>query len=777
VVQATGELLRTKLVAPPPRPGALPRAALVDRLRAAASPGRLMLVVAGAGWGKSTLVATWARAERAAGAPVAWFSVDTTDDDPVRFWDGVVTALAHVAPGATERPRRLLGVPGTSTVDDVVPALVNDLVALDRPVTLVIDDYHLVAVPEVHIGVGLLLQQLPETLRLVLVSRTEPPLALDRLRGRGLLAELGPDDLRLSPVETADLLTAETAARGIAWTPAEVDRVHTRTEGWLAGLHLAVLSRRTHPGSPAVSVRGAPRDDELGHGGAPHLAAYLRSEVLDPLPGALRSFLRHTAVLDRFSADLARAVTGRDDAAVLLAEVERAQLFLVPLDDRGEWFRYHHLFADVLHDDLVRADAALVPRLHARAARWHARHGTGVVAVRHALGADDPVLAADLVAAHAPVLTRLGQVETALGWFRALGDEVCAADPRLATARALAGAHTGRPQDITRWADAAAHALDTAGLAPGATFAVRVEIAMLRWAGAVFAGNAEAGLRHAEQADRLLADRPQGRSGFLLLALGVSQYRAGRLAESSRTLADAESVGDDRGEHLAVVAARGLRALQAVLLGRPGEATQLAAGAEAVADRHGLGEHFNTATLRAAQGLVAMHDGHPRRAVDLLRRALELVRRGGLTVEVAELLAALAVAESRLGRHVVAARHLAEARNVLDAAPDPGHLLADPRTTVLGPPARPDEAPLPVDLSARQTEILRLLADDLTSAEIADRLRLSRRTVEAHLRALYRRLDVRSRAAATRYAVEHGMTTSTATRPRKAPPGAPTGDH
>jgi LuxR family transcriptional regulator, maltose regulon positive regulatory protein len=777
VGQATGELLRTKLVAPPARPGALPRTALVDRLRAAATPGRLTLVVAGAGWGKSTLVSAWVQAERAAGAPVAWFSVDTTDDDPVRFWDHVVTALAFVVPRATERPGRLLGVPGTSTVDHVVPALVNDLAALDGPVTLVIDDYHLVAAPEVHTGVGLLLRQLPATLRLVLVSRTEPPLPLARLRGRGRLAELGPDDLRLSPGETADLLAAETAARGVVWTPAEVERVHTRTEGWVAGLHLAVLSRRTHPGAAALALEGAPRDDEAGHGGAPHLAAYLRAEVLDPLPGALRSFLRQTAVLDRFSAELAAAVTGRHDAAALLAEVERAQLFLVPLDDLGEWFRYHHLFADVLHDDLLRADAELVPRLHARAARWHDRHGGRVAAVRHALAAGDPVLAADLVVTHAPVLTRLGQVDTALGWFRALGDEACAAGPRLATARALAGAHNGRPQDITRWTDAAARALDTTDLAPGAALAVRVEIAMLRWAGAVFAGDAGAGLRYAEQAHHLLADRPQGRSGFLRLALGVSQYRAGRLAESSRTLADAESVGDDRGEHLAVVAARGLRALAAAQLGRHGEAGDLAASAEAVAERHGLGEHFNTATFRAAQGLVALHDGHSRRAVGLFRRGLELVRRGGLTVEVAELLTALAVAEDRLGRHVVAGRHLAEARSVLDATPDPGHVFSDPRTTVLEPSARPDPAPLPVNLSVRQTEILRLLADDLTSAEIADRLQLSRRTVEAHLRALYSRLGVRSRAAATRYAVEHGVTTSPATRPRTAPPAARTGDH
>ena len=229
----------------------------------------------------------------------------------------------------------------------------------------------------------------------------------------------------------------------------------------------------------------------------------------------------------------------------------------------------------------------------------------------------------------------------------------------------------------------------------------------------------------------------------------MSQFRAGELDAAWVTLSEAESAGEERGEPVAVVAARGLRALLAALDGRPEEAALLAGGAEAAAAAHGLVEHFNTATFRAAQGWVALQEGRPRRAVERFRRALELVRRRGMRVEVAELLTALAQAEERLGRHAAAGGHRGEARQVLASCPDPGYVWADPRGRTRPAGARRRAA------HRRQAEILALLAEALTTAEIGERLKLSPRTVEAHLRTLYRKIDVRSRAAA-RYAVEQG---------------------
>ncbi|HEX5810574.1 MAG TPA: AAA family ATPase, partial [Pseudonocardia sp.] len=309
-----GEVLSTQLVAPPLRPHALPRVHLVDRLRAISAPGRLTLVTAGAGWGKTTLVASWIRAEP---DRAAWFSVDATDSDPVRFWGAVIGALDRVVPGFATRSARLLGVPGTSTATDVVPALLDELAVLAAPVTLVVDDYHLADSAEIHVGVSLLATHLPATLRLVLVSRSVPPLPLARLRGQGRVAELGTEDLRLSAAESAELLATEATATGTAWTPDDAVRLHARMEGWVIGVHLGVLSRRAHPAlaaagpSPVPSVPGAGR--------ARHLVDYLRREVFAPLPDDLREVLRRTAVLDVFRADLAAAVTGRPDAAALLA--------------------------------------------------------------------------------------------------------------------------------------------------------------------------------------------------------------------------------------------------------------------------------------------------------------------------------------------------------------------------------------------------------------------------------------------------------------------------
>jgi ATP/maltotriose-dependent transcriptional regulator MalT len=243
---------------------------------------------------------------------------------------------------------------------------------------------------------------------------------------------------------------------------------------------------------------------------------------------------------------------------------------------------------------------------------------------------------------------------------------------------------------------------------------------MMRWTAAIFEGDARSSRQHLDEVLRLLPDGSGASSGFVLLARGVSQFRAGELDAAWVTLSQAESAGEERGEPVAVVAARGLRALQAALDGRPGEATVLADGAEAPAARHGLVEHFNTATFRAAQGWVALQEGRPRRAIDRFRRAVELVRRRGMRVEVAELLTALAQAEERLRRHPAAAAHRGEARQVLASCPDPRYVWADPRTAEPAPPQHDG-----VQLTRRQAEILTLLAEALTTAEIGERLETS----------------------------------------------------
>ena len=368
-------LLATKLRVPQPLPGFTPRPRLVDRLNEGLPRG-LVLVSAPAGSGKTALLADWARGSR---RPVAWLSIDPEDNDPARFWRHVVATLDRARPGLAERVAPPLGQPTQLSSETLVTVLINELVAEpDAGQVLVLDDYHLVDARPVHASVELLLEQRPPGLQVVLAARADPPLPLARLRSRGQLAELRLADLRFLPDEAAALLRdavgpsrplPETAAAALA----------ARTEGWAAGLQLAALSLRDQDDVTAF-VEGF-------SGSHRFVLDYLTQEVLDRQSEELRRFLLETSILERLSGPLCDAVTGRNDSQQLLEQVERANLFLVPLDEvRGLW-RYHELFAELLGARLRRQHPGRVPELHRRAAAWSEGHGLVDDAVRHALAA------------------------------------------------------------------------------------------------------------------------------------------------------------------------------------------------------------------------------------------------------------------------------------------------------------------------------------------------------------------------------------------------------
>ncbi len=310
-------LLATKLHVPRPQPGFVPR----PRLAAALDEGlarQLVLVCAPAGSGKTVLLADWAGRD---GRLVAWLSLDAADNDPARFWRHVVAALDRVRPGIAERAGSLLGPPAPPSFERLVTALVNELAAQpsEDEVLLVVDDYHLIEAQPVHASLEFLVEHLPPGLDLVVASRADPPLPLPRLRAGGRLAELRAADLRFTAEEAAALAA--------------------RTEGWAAGLQLAALSLRgqADPAGFVAAFSGSHR----------YVLDYLTEEVLERQGEQLRGFLLETSVLDRLSGALCDAVTGRTDGQAMLEQVERAGLFLVPLDEVRGWWRYHHLFADL----------------------------------------------------------------------------------------------------------------------------------------------------------------------------------------------------------------------------------------------------------------------------------------------------------------------------------------------------------------------------------------------------------------------------------------------
>jgi LuxR family maltose regulon positive regulatory protein len=439
-------LLATKLHVPRPQPGFVLRPRLVEALGEGLARG-LVVVCAPAGFGKTALLADWAGSGR---RPVAWLSLDTADNDPARFWRHVVAALDRACPGIGERAGPLLGPPTPSSFDGLVTTLINELAARpgDDQVLLVLDDYHLIDARPVHAALTFLLEHLPAGLRLVLTSRSDPPLPLARLRARGQLAELRADQLRFTPDEAAALLREAT---GPIMPGAAVAALTARTEGWAAGLQLAALSLRgqADPAGFVATFSGSHR----------YILDYLAGEVLEHQPEPVRTFLLETSILERLSGQLCDAVTGRTDGQVMLEQVERDGLFLVPLDEVRGWWRYHHLFADLLRARLQQQLPGRVAELHRAAAAWSEEHGLADDAVHHALGAGDPVWAARLIEQHFDGIFLQGESATVQRWLSGLPAKLVRARPRLCLAQAWMALVDG---DV----DAARPPLDAAERAP-----------------------------------------------------------------------------------------------------------------------------------------------------------------------------------------------------------------------------------------------------------------------------------------------------------------------
>jgi len=440
------ELLATKLNIPRSRPDLLGRARLIQRLNQGMAR-EMILVCTPAGFGKTTLLADWAASAR---WPVAWLSLDPDDNDPARFWRYVVAALDRVAGGTGDRVLPLLSPPSVTSNRMVVTALVNQLRVMPEEVALVLDDYHVMESGSIHDDVAFLLGHLPPQLHIAITSRTDPPLPLARLRARGQLAELRAADLRFTPEEASALLRQ---VWGLDLTPEAIVALASRTEGWAVGLQLAALSLRERPDPDAFldAFTGTHR----------YVLDYLSEEVLERQPDRVRRFLLQTSILERLSGPLCDAVTGDADGQGMLEELERANLFLIPLDEERRWWRFHHLFADLLRARLGRTKGGRVPELHRRAAAWCEQHGLIDDAIRHALASGDTLWAARLVEHHLSETLRRGESLTLRRWLSLLPDGVVRSRPALCLAEGLMDLHLGHLDSVERLLEHAERAFDT----------------------------------------------------------------------------------------------------------------------------------------------------------------------------------------------------------------------------------------------------------------------------------------------------------------------------
>jgi LuxR family maltose regulon positive regulatory protein len=524
-------LLATKLFIPRLRSDAVPRARLVDRVEVGIH-GPLTLLAAPAGWGKTAVLSAWQADATAAGTlPIAWVTLDAGDNDPVRFWTYVLTALNAAQAGVADAALTLLRSPQPPPIESILTPLLNAVAAAPTDIVLVLDDYHVIETALVHNALAFLLDHPPPQLHLVLSTREDPPLPLARLRAQGSVTELRTADLSFTAEETAAFLAA---TLGITLPTEAIAALEAHSEGWIAGLQLAVLSVQGR--SPAqveaflTAFIGSNR----------YIVDYLAEEVLGQQPAALQTFLLRTAVLDRLCAPLCERLLlagseASDDvlggsfaphgrpgpsgpigapprsvAQALLEQAEQANLFLIPLDDERRWYRYHHLFADVLRSRLRQADPELYQELQRQASVWYEEQGLVEEAVQYALAATDVLRATVLIERHGLSLGEAGHVETVLGWLQALPEGHVRSQPILCACHAtilfLSGAAAAAVEVRLRDAEAAVEAHRRAGAAEEELRPIVGMLALVRALVAVLPGDVRASASSAREALALLPE-------------------------------------------------------------------------------------------------------------------------------------------------------------------------------------------------------------------------------------------------------------------------------
>jgi LuxR family maltose regulon positive regulatory protein len=735
-------LLETKLRPPDPRSGLVPRPELIERLeRAAERP--LTLLSAPAGWGKTTLVGEWLSGR---GQTAAWVALDAADNDPARFWRYVAEALRRAGAPVPEQAVGALAGEG-DTREAGLSALINAAADLPERTVLALDDYHLITAPAVHESFAFLCRRAPETLRVVITTRSDPPLGLARLRARGDLSELRAADLRFSDAEAGALLSG---AAGLALGGDEVARLRQRTEGWAAGLYLAGLSLRGRDDA-ASFIADFAGDDRL-------VVDYLAAEVLEGQSDERRRFLLRTSILGRLTGPLCDAVAGTTGSARTLAELERSNLFLVPLDNRREWYRYHHLFGELLQHELALTAPDELVELHRRAADWHVAEGSIDEAVRHAAAAGDTARAADLIAAGWSEHLRSGFTATTQRWLALLPDEVVRADPRLCLAEAWTAINLGRPAEAAAWIDAA-EAAGASAPRPDDPDEIAASHAAARSLERLLTGDAPAAVAMGRHALDLARDPESWWRAAALLALGIALHARDEMDEAHQVLEEAVDAGRRSGAWAPALVALCHLAEQDVARGdlesaerRAREALEHAEQERHAEYPHAAGAHTGLAQVHAARGEL----DEAQRQAD---RGAELARRGRAPTEIAYSVVVqgeVALARDDLELARACAR---DARARLDTAPSPGvHLTA--RLLSLEEALR--AAPRPAgaaagDLTERERAVLRLLGGLASAREIADELYVSHNTVKTQVRSIYRKLGVATRAEAVARARELGL--------------------
>lgn len=728
--------LEAKLHRPSRRDNWVQRSRLVEAMdRSTRLP--VTLVAAPAGYGKTTVVAQWLHA--AAPPTTAWVTLDQGDNDPDRLWTHVAAALERAGcllP--TDEPSRVFGRHSTDAPSAVLPAVVNALAALPDDLVLILDDFQFIQAPGCHEQVEFLVGNLPAQAHLVIITRSDPGLRLGRLRVSNNLAELRAEDLAFTAQEATQLLARE----GVQLSADALSQLMERTEGWPAALYLATLS---------LAGRADP-DDFVRRftGGNRFIGDYLTEEVLSRLPERVREFIAALSILDRFSASLCDHVVGVSDSAATLHELERTNLFVVPLEDEREWFRFHHMFASVARSELAFTYPDRVQSLHARAAEWFSSHGHVSEAVEHSLAAGLADEAALLIQANWLHYADAGREATVVGWLESLGESAATTTPAARVTSAWMSAMAGDEASLAEHLAALDDFVDYGPL-PDGTRSIESATALI---GGLFGyGGPPEMLAAAQRALDLETDSQSPYHAIAQCSLGHAYYVLGDLERAMTPIRAVSRI--DRAPGIIRVLALSLQSFIENERGDTARSRESAELAMAVVEARGLRSASQASLAFAALGQAQAAVGKVDDAKATLELGLTLRRQSNaqgvwgpihhllITARAAAEIGAAPLAEDVLAELAERMSRFSEGMTAMHSRVDAIHRRLSDQTAAES---------LGDALTRRELDVLRLLQGTLSLQEISAHLFLSANTVKSHARAVYRKLGAHSRAEAVQVA-------------------------
>jgi LuxR family maltose regulon positive regulatory protein len=707
---------------------------------------RVSVISAPTGYGKTTLLAHWRQVEEA-NLPFAWVSLDEQDNDPIRLWRHIVEALRQVVPEEDLGADVLVGMSavGQRFVETTLPTLINEIAELSHRVVLVLDDYQYVTGENARESVAFFVEHLPENFHLVISSRTDPPLPLGRLRARAEMNEIRTEQLAFTAEEAECLLNEK---MGLDIGPDDVSVLLERTEGWPAGIYLASLSLQNKEDKHAFieSFGGSDR----------YIVGLLGEEVLAGLAEGVREFLLETSVLRTMTGPLCDAVTGQEGSATLLRKLARSNLFVILVDEQGEWYRYHHLFSELLLYELKSSRPDLVPTLRKRASVWLEGAGYFEEGIRQAVAAADYDRVGLLITRHWYRYVAAGQTATVERWLESLPEEMITHNAALALVNTWICALGGRREECARFL-ALAESIAYEGPLPDGTASVESGVAIIR---ATFGYG---GVRSMVEAARRAAELEPGESSpwaaMVRFGLGSCLYLSGETSQARKPLEEALALTED-GERLVRVVTLSFLSFVAADEGRLEEAESLAREAVALVERIRPYRIPQTTLAPIALGRALAEREKPEEAQKELESALSARRSlPGLSPWPTLIgLLALAPVRSARGDRAGGRAALAEAQAILEVFPDAGifpELLERQERKFRA--RKPREGQLNGALTERELDVLRLLGSELSTRQIAQSLYVAPSTVRTQVKSIYRKLGVSSRGEALEEAHARGF--------------------